>query len=216
MDGNGRWAKKRGLPRIFGHQAGTESVREIVKACGELGIQALTLYAFSTENWVRPKKEVEGLMSLLCKMLSTEVDELDKSGVRLRAVGRIHELPKEVRTELERAIQKLERNRGLILNLALNYGGRQEIVDAVQKIMAEGARKIDEKSFSNFLYTAGLPDPDLMIRTSGEMRLSNFLLYQLAYAELYITKTLWPDFRRKHLVQALREYQKRERRFGGA
>jgi len=216
MDGNGRWAKSRGLPRIFGHRAGTQSVREAVKVCGELGIEALTLYAFSTENWARPKAEVSALMGLLSKMLSTEVSELNKSGVRLMAVGRLHELPAKVRGELEKAIDKLKSNTGLILNLALNYGGRQEIADAVNKIIHLGIKKVDEKILSKYLYTADLPDPDLMIRTSGEMRISNFLLYQLAYAELYVTPTLWPDFRREHLYQAIASFQARERRFGGA
>ena len=215
MDGNGRWAESRGLPRILGHRAGTESVREIVRTCGSLGIKVLTLFAFSTENWVRPKSEIRGLMRLLARMLTTEVEELNKSGVRLMATGRIHELPGAVRLELSRAIEKLKHNRGLILNLALNYGGRQEIVDAVRMIIKEKVKNVDEKSFQKFLYTRDLPDPDLMIRTSGEMRISNFLLYQIAYAELYVTKTHWPDFKRKHLYQAVLEYQKRERRFGG-
>ena len=216
MDGNGRWAKKRGLPRIFGHRAGTKSVKEAVKVCGELGITALTLYAFSTENWSRPKAEVGALMGLLSKMLSSEVDELDKSGVRLKAVGRLNELPQRVQDDLNRAIEKLKSNKGLTLNLALNYGGRQEITDAVNELLKSGVKKVDEKSFSNHLYTAGLPDPDLMIRTSGEMRISNFLLYQLAYAELYVTPVLWPDFRREHLMKAIADFQARERRFGGA
>ncbi len=215
MDGNGRWAKKRGLPRLFGHRAGTQSVREAVKVCGELGIEVLTLYAFSTENWVRPKTEVNALMGLLSKMLSSEISELDKNNVRLMTVGRTHELPPKVQDDLRKGIEKLKHNTGLTLNLALNYGGRQEIVDAIKKIQKLGIKNIDEKNFSDYLYTAGLPDPDLMIRTSGEMRLSNFLLYQLAYAELYVTETLWPDFRREHLYKAVEEYQKRERRFGG-
>lgn len=214
MDGNGRWARGRGLPRIFGHRAGTKSVREIVRICGELGIEALTLYAFSTENWARPKTEVTALMGLLSKMLFSEVAELNKSGVKLMTVGRTRELPEKVQDELNKAIEKLKSNKGLILNLALNYGGRQEIVDAVNKILELGVKKVDEKTFSQHLYTTSLPDPDLMIRTSGEMRLSNFLLYQLAYAELYVTPVLWPDFRREHLIEALAAYQTRERRFG--
>lgn len=216
MDGNGRWARRRGLPRIFGHRAGAESVREAVKVCGELGIEALTLYAFSTENWARPKTEVNALMGLLSKMISSETAELDKSEVRLMAVGRLGELPAKVQEELNRAIDKLKFNKGLILNLALNYGGRQEIVDAVNEILKSGVKKVDEKMFSRHLYTASLPDPDLMIRTSGEMRISNFLLYQLAYAELYVAPTLWPDFRRAHLYDAIAAFQARERRFGGA
>ena len=216
MDGNGRWAKRRGLARIFGHRAGTRSVRETVKACGELGCEALTLYAFSTENWARPESEVSGLMKLLCVMLKKEIEELDKNNVRLRAIGRIFELPQSVQKELAAAIRKLEHNRnGMVLNLALNYGGRQEIADGINEAIRAGIRKVDESSFAEFLYTRGLRDPDLLIRTSGEQRISNFLLYQIAYSELYITKTLWPDFRRKHLYQAILDYQKRERRFGG-
>jgi undecaprenyl diphosphate synthase len=215
MDGNGRWAERRELPRIFGHQAGTKSVREMVKACGELGVKVLTLYAFSTENWSRPKEEVEGLMELLSHMLSTEVEDLNKNKVQLRTIGRTQDLPERVRSELDQAIQKLKSNRGLILNLALNYGGRQEIADAASKMAQAGITSVTPEKFSQYLSTAGLPDPDLMIRTSGEMRISNFLLFQLAYAEFFITKTLWPDFRRRHLLEAIAEFQKRDRRFGG-
>ena len=215
MDGNGRWAKKRGLARILGHRAGTESVRNVIKSCGELGVNALTLYAFSTENWVRPKSEVNGLMRLLCMMLRREVEDLGKNRVRLRAIGRIQELPDQVQKEVNEAVQKLDHNQGLVLTLALNYGGRQEIVDAVRKILRSGLKSVDEKTFRHYLYTDGLKDPDLVIRTSGEQRISNFLLYQIAYSEIYVTKTLWPDFRRKDLYLAMLDYQRRERRFGG-
>jgi len=216
MDGNGRWAQRRGLARIFGHRAGTKTVREIIRASGELGLEVLTLYAFSTENWVRPKTEVRALMELLSAMLRSEVEELDRSRVRLRAIGRLEGLPAAVRQELERAIRKLSGNRGLIVNLALNYGGRQEIVDAVNKIIRSGVREVGEDEFSRNLYTAELRDPDLMIRTSGEQRISNFLLYQLAYSELYVTRTLWPDFKREDFYDAILDFQGRQRRFGGS
>ncbi|HVC09854.1 MAG TPA: isoprenyl transferase [Elusimicrobiota bacterium] len=215
MDGNGRWAKSRGLPRLAWHRAGVQSVREIVRGCGELGVKVLTLYSFSTENWLRPKSEVSQLMRLLSYALKKETLELDKNNVRLRAVGRLGELPAPVRTDLEESIRRLEKNSGLILNLALNYGSRQEIVDAVNGLIKAGAKEVTEEAISGALYTAGLPDPDLIIRTSGEMRLSNFLLWQSAYAEIYITPVFWPDFRRKHLNAAICDYQKRHRRFGG-
>ncbi len=215
MDGNGRWAKKRGLPRIMGHRAGTESGKEAVKACGELGVTALTLFTFSTENWSRPRTEIDALMKLLCSMLRHEVSELDKRGVQLRSIGRIEALPESVRKELDRAADVLKHNDGLILNLALNYGGRQEIVDATNKILKSGVRTVNENTFNRYLYTADLPEPDLLIRTSGEQRISNFLLFQLAYAEFYFTPTLWPDFRREDLYRAIQEFQKRDRRFGG-
>jgi undecaprenyl diphosphate synthase len=215
MDGNGRWAKKRGLPRILGHRAATESVRQTVRACGELGVQVLTLYTFSTENWSRPRAEINGLMRLLCTMLRKEVTELDNNGVRLQTIGRIHELPEKPQQELERAIEKLKHNHRLILNLALNYGGRQELVDAVRQILNAGIKTVDEKTLSDFLYTRGLPDPDLLIRTSGEQRISNFLIYQTAYTEFYGTPVLWPDFRKKDLYEAILDFQQRERRFGG-
>lgn len=215
MDGNGRWAKKRGLPRIFGHREGTESVREMVRICGELKLEALTLFAFSTENWARSKSEVDALMQLLCFMLRREVSELDKKDVQLRAIGRISELSQKVQDELSNAIKKLAHNQGLILNLALNYGGRQEIIDAVNQILKSDIKRIDETNFSDFLYTKGLREPDLLIRTSGEQRISNFLLYQTAYSEFYTTPVFWPDFRKKDLYQAILSYQQRERRFGG-
>ncbi|HAH08346.1 MAG TPA: isoprenyl transferase [Elusimicrobia bacterium] len=214
MDGNGRWAAARGLPRAAGHKAGVESVRETVRACGELGVQALTLYSFSTENWLRPKDEVSELMRLLSWALGRETAELDKNNVRLRASGRLQGLPDAVRKELEASIAKLKDNTGLLLNLALNYGSRAEIVDAVNALLKEGVREVDEEGFSSRLYTAGLPDPDLLIRTSGEMRVSNFLLWQIAYAEIFVTPVLWPDFRREHLLEAFLEYQRRDRRFG--
>ncbi len=215
MDGNGRWAAARGLPRVAGHKAGVDSVRAIVRAAGELGIKTLTLYSFSTENWLRPAEEVGELMKLLSWALNKETLELDKNNVRLSAVGRLEALPDAVRTELNSAIQRLKDNTGLNLVLALNYGGRQEILDAANKALASGDTQLDEASIADNLYTANLPELDLMIRTSGEMRISNFLLWQVAYAELHVTPVLWPDFRKEHLVAALEDYQKRDRRFGG-
>jgi len=220
MDGNGRWAARRGLDRIEGHRASIESVRDVVRACGEVGIGVLTLFAFSTENWRRPRREVKGLMQLLQECLDREVDELDKSNVRLIAIGRRGPLFGQIRSSLTRAIERTATNTGLTLNLALSYGSRREIADAVREIAAAVARRqysskrIDEKLIADHLYTAGLPDPDLLIRTSGEYRLSNFLLWQLAYTELWFTDVLWPDFRREHLYQAIESYQSRERRFG--
>ena len=215
MDGNGRWAGARGLPRVAGHKAGVDSVRAIVRAAGELGIQALTLYSFSTENWLRPAEEVGELMKLLSWALNKETLDLDKNNVRLSAIGRLDALPKTVREELAKAIERLKDNTGLHLVLALNYGGRQEIVDAVNKALASGSKTIDEDAIGRSLYTADLPELDLMIRTSGEMRISNFLLWQTAYAELHVTPVLWPDFRKEHLVAALEDFQSRDRRFGG-
>lgn len=215
MDGNGRWAKSRHLPRVFGHRAGITSVREIVRACGSLGIQALTLYAFSAENWSRPNTEVSALMRLLEEYLQRELPELQKNDVVLRVIGRWQALPAGARHQLERVMEATAKNKGLILNLALNYGGRQEIVDACNKALKQKLTQLDEKSFETYLNTTGLPDPDLLIRTSGEMRISNFLLWQLAYTEIYITRTPWPEFRRPHLYQAILDYQRRERRFGG-
>ena len=215
MDGNGRWAQGRGLPRIAGHKAGVDSVREIVRAAGELGIEVLTLYSFSTENWLRPAEEVGELMKLLSWALRMEALELDRNGVRLGAIGRLDALPPAVLKELNSTIEKLKDNRGLRLTLALNYGGRQEIVDAANKVLAAGAKTIDEDAVNAALYTAELPELDLMIRTSGEMRLSNFMLWQAAYAEIYVTPVLWPDFRKAHLVAALEDFAGRDRRFGG-
>jgi len=215
MDGNGRWAKKRGWPRLMGHRAGTESVREAVQVCGELGVEVLTLYAFSTENWLRPAAEVSGLMKLLSKTLRLEVPKLNRNNVRLRAIGRLEALPAAVRGDLQKAMAALKDNTGLILNLALNYGGRQEIVDAVRAVVESGAETVDETAIQRHLYTAGLPDPDLLVRTSGEFRISNFLLWQIAYTEIYVTNTFWPDFRRRQLYEAVLNYQNRVRRFGG-
>lgn len=217
MDGNGRWAKARGLPRLAGHKAGVDSVRDAVKSCGVLGVKYLTLYSFSTENWSRPEEEVGELMKLLSWALKKETLDLAKNNVRLRAIGRLDGLPKAVREELAASIKNLDGNTGLTLTLALNYGSRQELVDGVNALLKSGAREVTEEALSEALYTgqAGIPDPDLVIRTSGEMRVSNFLLWQLAYAELYVTPTLWPDFRRPHLEEALADFAKRHRRFGG-
>jgi len=220
MDGNGRWAKQRGLPRLEGHRVGAESVRAIVRACGELGIEYLTLYAFSSENWSRPKAEVTALMHLLEFYLQREVAELDKSNVRLAAIGRIHELPESSQRQLHKSIEALKKNTGLTLVLALSYGGRAEIVDAVRSVARDvktGAldiADITEETISKRLYTRDMPDPDLLIRTSGEMRISNFLLWQISYAEIHVTETPWPDFRKPQLLAALEDYGKRHRRFG--
>ncbi|PWU00952.1 MAG: isoprenyl transferase [Terriglobia bacterium] len=222
MDGNGRWAGRRRLPRVAGHQAGVGPVRNTVETCGRLGVKVLTLYAFSVENWKRPRAEVETLWRLLRYYLRQELPELQKNDVRLQAIGRLDALPAPVRKELEAAVEATSSNRGLLVNLAINYGGRAEIIDAVNAIL-EGARldgsisslKLDEELIASNLYTASCPDPDLLIRTSGEMRISNFLLWQIAYAELYVTGTLWPDFTRRDLLEAIVEYQKRDRRYGG-
>lgn len=215
MDGNGRWARQRHLPRVFGHRAGISSVREVVRACGELGIQALTLYAFSAENWARPEAEVKALMRLLEDYLGRELPELQKNKVQLRAIGRWKQLPAAARSQLERVIEATAKNKGLVLNLALNYGGRQEIVDACNQALHDHVRQVNEATFARYLNTSHLPDPDLLIRTSGEMRISNFLLWQLAYTEIHITSIPWPEFRRPHLYRAILDFQKRERRFGG-
>lgn len=216
MDGNGRWAKKRGLPRAAGHKIGIESVRDIVETCSQLGIKFLTLYTFSTENWKRPKDEVSTLMRLLLRSLKKEIEELNKNNVKLSAIGNIASLPVEVQDELNDAIAKTKNNKGLVLNLALSYSGRWEIIEAVKKIINGNlkADEINETLFSEFLTTKDIPDPDLLIRTSGEVRVSNFLLWQIAYSEIFITDTLWPDFRRKYLYEAIKNFQKRERRFG--
>jgi undecaprenyl diphosphate synthase len=222
MDGNGRWANRRRLPRVAGHKAGVGPVRTTVETCARLGIQALTLYAFSVENWKRPRPEVETLWRLLHYYLRKELPDLQKNGIRLQAIGRVDALPPQVRRELESVVEATSRNRRLLVNLAVNYGGRAEIVDAVNAILdrarAEGrvgTLEIDEAAIAAHLYTSSIPDPDLLIRTSGEMRISNFLLWQIAYAELYVTDTLWPDFSRTDLLQAVLAYQKRERRYGG-
>jgi undecaprenyl diphosphate synthase len=217
MDGNGRWAERKGIDRISGHREGMKSVRSVVKAANELGIRLVTLYAFSEQNWKRPKVEVDALMELLKQYLLRERKRLVKNGIRLNAIGRLWELPKDVFLVLMETIEMTKECNSLILTLALSYGGREEIVDAVKEIISSRnilPDDLSEQSFSNYLYTVDLPEPDLLIRTSGEFRLSNFLLWQLAYTEIYVTKTLWPDFRKKHLIKALINYQSRERRFG--
>ena len=220
MDGNGRWAKKKNLNRISGHIKGVDAVREIVTACRELGIKVLTLYAFSIENWRRPKDEVAALMGLLMEYLFKEREEMVQNNIRLSAIGRIEDLPLEVQNTLRETSKKTEKCDGMILNLALSYGGRSEILHAVQGILSDfqkGKIKPEEvnlQRFSQYLWTRGIPDPDLLIRTSGEFRISNFLLWQIAYTELYVTETLWPDFDRKELLKAIAAYQSRERRFG--
>jgi undecaprenyl diphosphate synthase len=218
MDGNGRWAKRRRLPRAAGHRAGVTPVRSTVETCARLGLRALTLYAFSVENWKRPRAEVETLWRLLRRYLRGELDLMHRHNIRFTAIGRLDALPDFVREELDSVIRSTAGNKGLQLNLAINYGGRAEIVDAVAALVEDARRgdvPIDEAAISARLYTAGMPDPDLLIRTSGEMRVSNFLLWQIAYAELYVTQTLWPDFNRAELLRAILDYQKRDRRFGG-
>ena len=222
MDGNGRWARRRRLPRVAGHQAGVGPVRSTVEMCAHLGLRVLTLYAFSLENWKRPRTEVDTLWRLLSYYLRQELPKLQKNDIRLQAIGRLEALPPQVRRELESAVAATANNRGLLVNLAINYSGRAEIVDAVNSILeiarldgSIGSLKLDEELISSNLYTAVFPDPDLLIRTSGEMRISNFLLWQIAYAELYVTETLWPDFTRRDLLLAILEYQKRDRRYGG-
>jgi undecaprenyl diphosphate synthase len=223
MDGNGRWARKRHLPRVAGHRAGVTSVRYVVECASRIGVPSLTLYAFSEENWKRrPRTEVDFLMKLLSRYLKQEVPTLHKNNVRLQYIGRLHELPEFVQEKMEWAREETSHNSGMLLTLALNYSARSEIVDALQSVVRAAANnggiehlKIDEEIISQHLYTSHLPDPDLVIRTSGEMRLSNFLLWQLAYAEIYVTPTLWPEFRGVHLLEGIAEYQKRERRYGG-
>ncbi|OQA91608.1 MAG: Ditrans,polycis-undecaprenyl-diphosphate synthase ((2E,6E)-farnesyl-diphosphate specific) [Elusimicrobia bacterium ADurb.Bin231] len=215
MDGNGRWAKKKGLGRIFGHRAGIESVRDIIRAANEIGISVLTLFAFSTENWNRPESEIRELFGILKYFLKKELNEIKKNGIVLRILGNISGLPSDVRSEVARAENDTRNNTGMILNVALNYGGRQEIIQAVNRIVSSGVKSVDETEFERYLYTGAIPSPDLLIRTSGEYRISNFLLWQIAYTELYFTDVLWPDFRKEHLLEAIAEYQKRERRFGG-
>ena len=217
MDGNGRWAAQRHLPRVEGHRAGIESVREVVEGSARLGIRVLTLYAFSVENWKRPASEVSTLMGLLKRYLRLELDTLLTNGIRFRVIGRIDDLAPDIRTELREAEDRTAGNAGMLFNIALNYGGRAEIVEAVKRLVEAGVppSEIDEERFAGFLYTAGQPDPDLLIRTSGEMRVSNFLLWQIAYSEIWVTDTLWPDFRKGHLLEAVLAYQKRDRRYGG-
>jgi undecaprenyl diphosphate synthase len=217
MDGNGRWAAQRHLPRVEGHRAGIESVREVVEGSARLGIRVLTLYAFSVENWKRPVTEVSTLMTLLKRYLRLELKTLLRNDIRFKVIGRDDELAPDVRGELKMAEEQTAQNRGMLFNIALNYGGRAEIVEAARRAMTSGLKpdELDEQRFSDFLYTAGQPDPDLLIRTSGEMRISNFLLWQIAYAEIWVTDTLWPDFRKRHLLEAVLAYQKRDRRYGG-
>jgi undecaprenyl diphosphate synthase len=217
MDGNGRWAAQRHLLRVEGHRAGIESVRDIVESSARLDIKVLTLYAFSVENWKRPVTEVSTLMSLLKRYLRLELNTLMRNNIRFRVIGRDEELAPDVRGELKMAEERTAGNAGMLFNIALNYGGRAEIVEAARRAIASGIRPadLDEQHFSDFLYTAGQPDPDLLIRTSGEMRVSNFLLWQIAYAEIWVTDTLWPDFRKRHLLEAILAYQKRDRRYGG-
>lgn len=221
MDGNGRWAKKKGLPRTLGHKAGVEAIREIVKECNKLNIEYLTLYAFSTENWKRPKDEVNSLMKLLVEYLRNEFEELNRNNVIINSIGDIGKFPQICQDELISAYEKTKNNTGLELNLALNYGGRNEIVDTLKKINSDieigklEPSEINEKTINNYIYTSGIPDPELIIRTSGELRLSNFLIWQGAYSELYFTDVLWPDFNANDLRKAIIDYQNRDRRFGG-
>jgi undecaprenyl diphosphate synthase len=222
MDGNGRWARLRNLPRAAGHKAGVEPVRQTVETCARLGVKHLTMYAFSSENWKRPRTEVDTLWRLLRLYLSKELPQLLRNNIRLVAIGRLDGLPEHVQRELAQGVEATAGNNGLQVNLAINYGSRAEIVDAVNRSLSEARERgaldslvIDEDDISKRLYTAGAPDPDLLIRTSGEMRISNFLLWQIAYAELYVTETLWPDFTRTELLKALLDYQGRDRRFGG-
>ncbi len=217
MDGNGRWAEQKNLDRISGHKEGMKSVRAVVKGAGELGVKHLTLFAFSAQNWKRPKDEVQALMELLQHFLSKESSRLIDSDIRLNAIGRLWELPQDVYKILSETIERTKNCKGLTLTLALSYGGREEIIDAVRDIASHrniAPEDINQANFSKFLYTHDLPEPDLLIRTSGEIRLSNFMLWQLAYTEIYVTKTLWPNFRKRHLIKAILNYQKRERRFG--
>ncbi|OGJ84639.1 MAG: di-trans,poly-cis-decaprenylcistransferase [Candidatus Raymondbacteria bacterium RifOxyA12_full_50_37] len=220
LDGNGRWAKKRGRPRSFGHRAGTDATRRIVQYCGELGVRILTIYVFSSENWRRPPLEVTMLMRLLIEMVRREIRELNKNNVRLNAIGDLSLLPGKTREVLEEGIRNTSANTGLVLNLAISYGGRAEIVSAVQSIVRDCLKakvkpaNINEELVGQYLYTAGMPDPDLLIRTGGDLRISNFLLWQCAYTEFYFTPVLWPDFDRSHLDEAIDSFQRRERRFG--
>jgi undecaprenyl diphosphate synthase len=219
MDGNGRWARTRSLPRVAGHRAGIAAVRDVVETSARLGCEVLTLYAFSVENWKRPRLEVNTLMALLREYLRKELQTLQENNIAFNVIGRIEELSPSVRRDLVDAVEATRRNSGLLFNIALSYGGRAEIVDACNRLMRESAARpdalpVDEDTFARYLYTAGQPDPDLLIRTSGELRVSNFLLWQIAYAEIWVTETLWPDFRRGQLFQAIVDYQKRERRYG--
>lgn len=221
MDGNGRWAKERGLPRTEGHRQGAETVRRVTEVCGEIGVEYLTLYAFSSENWKRPKREVDALMRLLEQFLRKKTPEMKEQNIRLQAIGRLHDLPKTCQEQLHRSIEATSQNSGLTLILALSYGGREEILDGVKSLLESIERghldkgMVDTDVFSKHLYTRYYPDPDLLIRTSGELRLSNFLLWQVSYTEFYITPRLWPDFGKEDFLDAVREYGRRQRRFGG-
>jgi undecaprenyl diphosphate synthase len=219
MDGNGRWARRRGLPRVAGHRAGISAVREVIEGSAELGVGYLTLYAFSVENWKRPRSEVSTLMQLLKEYLGKELENIHKNNIRFRTIGRTDQLDRSVQQELEKGIERTRNNTGMTFNVALNYGGRAEIVDAVNGILRSRGQKaageVSEEEFARHLYTGGQPDPDLLIRTSGELRVSNFLLWQIAYAEIWVTDTLWPDFDKEHLYEAIIAFQKRERRYGG-
>lgn len=216
MDGNGRWARARGLNRLAGHRAGTENLRRIVRACADFGIKYLTVYAFSTENWARPKEEVDGLMEIMEEFIDKELDELDAEGVQIRHIGKLDGIPESLKAKIQMSIERTRHNNRLVLGVAFNYGGRDEIVQAVRKIVREGIppEQITEETIAAHLYTAGMPDPDLVIRTSGEVRTSNFLLWQSAYAEWYFTPRFWPDFGREDLIAAIADYNRRERRFG--
>jgi undecaprenyl diphosphate synthase len=220
MDGNGRWAEKRSLNRIAGHRIGIKRAKEVITSCRELGIEALTIYAFSTENWSRPKREIKALMTLLKRFVRNEGNKLVQNNIRLNIIGNINDLPEDVAEVLNEFIQKTKSNTGMILNTALSYSGRSEIIQAVKKIAGDvkqgklSTRQINEDIFSRYLFTSGVPDPDLLIRTSGELRISNFLLWQMAYTEIYVTNTLWPDFSKNDLITAIAEYQRRKRRFG--
>ena len=220
MDGNGRWAKARGLPRVLGHRAGMDAVRGVIESCCDLGVEVLTLYAFSWENWRRPAQEIDDLMGLLQEFIDREIAELQRNGIRLHVIGRSWELPDAIQRALQTAVQLTQHNERLMLNLALSYGGRQELVDCMRAIAAEvkaGAMdpsQIDEATIEAHLATTGIPDPDLLLRTSGEWRISNFLLWQISYSELYVTDVLWPDFTRAEFMKAIEDYQRRERRFG--
>ena len=221
MDGNGRWAEKRKLPKIAGHRAGVAAVERVIEAARDLGVEVLTFYTFSTENWKRPKKEVSALMGLIAEYIGLKGKELIKQGARVRVIGRSEELPPEVQKKLKELEESSAKNKKILVNFAINYGGRTEITDAARKIAKDvqsnkiSPEDITEEKFSSYLYTAGTPDPELVVRTSGEMRISNFLLWQISYSELYVTDTLWPDFEKKDLEQAIATYNKRDRRYGG-
>lgn len=215
MDGNGRWAIKRGKPRLFGHKAGIESFKRVIKACGELGIGVLSVFAFSTENWTRPQEEVDGIMNLITEFCEQDLDNASTNGVKVVTMGDLSKLPQRLQDSLNNVIEKTKNNNKLILNIGINYGARAEILRAVNNIIKDGIKECDEQTFNSYLYTANLPDPDLIIRASGEKRLSNFMLYQCAYSEFYFPKIHWPDFNKKVIEKAIKVYQKRNRRFGG-